>query len=73
MLVNPEVHHLIQQATRTEQKKKSRPSITRGAQVNANVAEQGAKPRSLYEGEKQKSNTEVDYLNERHSNLNFYA
>lgn len=74
MLVHPEIYAFLNRQNNTESlKKKDAPLVPRGKKINKGGPE-NARQAQLYDPEaEEERQDEVEYLNERKSNLNFYA
>ncbi len=73
MLVHPEVYAWLNRQTRTEREEpKKRPLVTRGEKINKGGPEKAREALS-YDPDMEERDSEVEYLNERKSSLNFYA
>lgn len=74
MLVHPEIYAFLNRQSNTESvKKKDVPLVSRTKKINKGGAEK-AHQVHLYESDlDDEAPKEVEYLNERKSNLNFYA
>lgn len=73
MLVHPEIYAWLNSQNRTEPKReKSRPLVTRGEKINRGGPEK-TREAQQYEPDQDEQLNEVEYLNERKSNYNFYA
>jgi len=73
MLVHPEVYAWLNRQNRSERDEdKKRPLVARGEKINKGGAEK-ARETQAYDPEAEERGHEVEYLNERKSNLNFYA
>lgn len=73
MLVNPEIYAWLNRQSKTEQEKdRPRPLVVRGGKINRDGPER-TRATQQYEPEGEDRADEVEYLNERKSNYNFYA
>lgn len=73
MLVHPEIYAWLNRQTRAElEKEKPRPLVARGEKINRGGPEK-TREAQQYEPEQEGRTDEVEYLNERKSNYNFYA
>lgn len=74
MLVHPEVYAWLNNQSRSNiEQNKSRPLVTRGEKSNKSGLEKTRKT-ALYQPDgDERDRREVDYLNERLSNLNLYC
>ena len=73
MLVNPEILAWLNRQSKTElEEKRTRPLVTRGEKINKGGPER-ARRAVDYAPENDEKGEEVEYLNERKSNLNCYA
>ncbi|UQZ89011.1 hypothetical protein C4J81_07290 [Deltaproteobacteria bacterium Smac51] len=73
MLVNPDFLAWIHSQTRTTKKdEKGRPLVKRGEKIDKGGADKANKA-NAYEGDEKEAAGDVDYLNERKTNLSFYA
>ena len=74
MLVHPEIYAFLNRQNSTEApRKKETPLVSRTKKINKGGADK-AREIELYDSDlDDESRKEVEYLNERKSNLNFYA
>ena len=74
MLVHPEVYAWLNRQNRTElEEKKARPLVARSEKINKGGPEK-ARQADLYDPDLDATGPDdVDYLNERKSNLNLYC
>lgn len=74
MLVHPEIYAFLNRQSATESpRKRESPLVARTKKINKGGAEK-ARQAQLYDSDaEEERQDEVEYLNERKSNLNFYA
>jgi len=75
MLVHPEVYAWLNRQSKSKlepAEDKRKPLVTRSAKINKGGLEKAQETRQ-YADEENERDESIDYLNERKSNLNFYA
>ncbi len=73
MLVHPEIYAWLNRQSRTEPpEKKGRPLVGRAEKIDKGGPEK-AREAQQYDPDQEDRSDEVEYLNERKSNLNLYA
>ena len=74
MLVHPEVYAWLNRQSRTElEERKTRPLVTRADRINKGGPEKTREVNPYDPDLDELDRDEVEYLNDRKSNLNFYA
>ncbi len=73
MLVNPDFLAWLNSQTKPARKdEKARPLVKRGERINKGGADRAGRA-NAYEGEEKEAAGDVEYLNERKTNVSFYA
>ncbi|MDR1922148.1 MAG: hypothetical protein LBS31_10480 [Candidatus Adiutrix sp.] len=73
MLIHPEVYAWLNRQSNPEIKEgKRKPLVTRGTEINKGGSEKARETRQ-YAADAAEREDEVEYLNDKSSNLNFYA